>query len=116
MQVTTSKGFVGLIIRHSTPSDPPDLAWQHRAERVVSLAEETLWSSEGESALKYLLGRGLSTATIRQARLGYVLGDYRARRTLEGLEVPCGITVASRVGDGVMVTGMTLMSTRSLLL
>ncbi len=76
-----------------TPADPPDLAWQHRAERVVTHAEEALWSSEGESALKYLLGRGLSTATIRQARLGYVSGDYRARRTLEGLEVPCGITI-----------------------
>jgi DNA primase len=76
-----------------TPADPPDLVWQHRAERVVTLAEEALWSSEGESALKYLLGRGLSTVTIRQARLGYVSGDYRARRTLEGLEVPCGITI-----------------------
>jgi len=27
-----------------TPADPPDLIWQNRAERVVTLAEEALWS------------------------------------------------------------------------
>jgi hypothetical protein len=35
----------------------------------------------------------LSTRTIRAARLGYVPGDFREWRTLEGLEVPCGITI-----------------------
>jgi DNA primase len=74
-------------------SEPPDWNWQHAAERVVSLAEETLWSITGEPALCYLMGRGLSSATIRKGRLGYIPGDYRQRRTMEGLEVPCGITI-----------------------
>ncbi|MBZ0274934.1 MAG: toprim domain-containing protein [Anaerolineae bacterium] len=74
-------------------SEPPDGEWQERAARVVSLAEDTLWSTEGEPALDYLLERGLTTATIRDARLGYIPGDFREWRSLEGLEVPCGITI-----------------------
>lgn len=74
-------------------SEPPDWNWQHTAERGVSLAEATLWSSTGEPALRYLMGRGLSSETIRKGRLGYIPGDYRERRTIEGLEVPCGITI-----------------------
>jgi DNA primase len=74
-------------------SEPPEWSWQHRAEAVVSQAEETLWSDAGEPALHYLLGRGLTTRTIREARLGYVPGDYRSWRTIEGMDVPCGITI-----------------------
>jgi DNA primase len=76
-----------------SPSEPPEWEWQHAAGRIVSLAEETLWSETGEPALNYLTGRGLTTHTIRAARLGYVPGDFREWRTLEGLEVPCGITI-----------------------
>jgi DNA primase len=74
-------------------AEPPDWRWQQRAGQVVSLAEDTLWSSAGEAALGYLLTRGLTAETIRQARLGYIPGDYREQRTLAGLEVPCGITI-----------------------
>ncbi|MEO8609107.1 MAG: CHC2 zinc finger domain-containing protein [Chloroflexota bacterium] len=76
-----------------SPSEPPEWEWQHGAGRIVSMAEETLWSETGEPALNYLTGRGLTTRTIRAARLGYVPGDFREWRTLEGLEVPCGITI-----------------------
>jgi DNA primase len=76
-----------------SPTEPPEWDWQHRAERIVSHAEETLWSEAGEPALHYLTGRGLTTRTIRAARLGYIPGDFREWRTLEGLEVPCGITI-----------------------
>jgi DNA primase len=34
-----------------SPSEPPEWDWQHRAERIVSQAEETLWSEVGEPAL-----------------------------------------------------------------
>ncbi len=76
-----------------SPFEPPEWAWQRAAEHIVSLAEETLWSEAGEPALNYLTGRGLTTRTIRAARLGYIPGDFREWRTLEGLEVPCGITI-----------------------
>jgi DNA primase len=47
----------------------------------------------GEPALNYLTGRGLTTRTIRAARLGYIPGDFREWRRMEGLDVPCGITI-----------------------
>ena len=76
-----------------SPSAPPEWNWQHRAERIVSQAEETLWSEVGEPALNYLTARGLTTRTIRAARLGYVPGDFRGWRVIEGMGVPCGITI-----------------------
>lgn len=76
-----------------SPAEPPEWDWQHRAERIVSQAEETLWSEAGEPALNYLTGRGLTTRAIRAARLGYVPGDFRQWRVIEGMDVPCGITI-----------------------
>lgn len=76
-----------------SPSEPPEWSWQNAAGRIVDLAEETLWSETGFPALNYLTGRGLTSQTIRGARLGYVPGHFREWRTLEGLEVPCGITI-----------------------
>lgn len=76
-----------------SPSEPPEWSWQNRAECIVSQAEETLWSEVGEPALNYLTGRGLTTRTIRTARLGYVPGDFRSWRMIEGMDVPCGITI-----------------------
>ncbi|MBE2194002.1 MAG: toprim domain-containing protein, partial [Anaerolinea sp.] len=76
-----------------SPSEPPEWDWQRRAECVVSQAEETLWSDVGEPALNYLIGRGLTTRTIRAARLGYVPGDCRSWQVIEGMDVPCGITI-----------------------
>lgn len=76
-----------------SPSEPPEWSWQHRAERIVNQAEEMLWSDMGEPALNYLIGRGLTTRTIRSARLGYVPGDFRGWRLIEGMDVPCGITI-----------------------
>lgn len=75
------------------PSEPPDWDWQAAAECIVSAAEDLLWSEAGEPALNYLTGRGLTTRTIRTARLGYIPGDFREWRTIEGLDVPCGITI-----------------------
>lgn len=75
-------------------SEPPPQAWQEVAHRVVTIAEETLWSSEGEPALTYLLEqRGLTTTTICKARLGYIPGDFRDWREIAGLNVPCGICI-----------------------
>jgi DNA primase len=75
-------------------SEPPPTEWQTAALKVVEQAETTLWSAAGERALVYLRqGRGLYKATIREARLGYVPGHYRAWLKLHGLNVPCGITI-----------------------
>lgn len=76
-----------------SPSEPPEWSWQHRAECIVNQAEETLWSDVGEPALNYLSCRGLTTRTIRATRLGYVPGDFRSWRVMEGMDVPCGITI-----------------------
>ena len=72
-------------------SAPPDAAWQEAAERVVDYAESVLWSSRGEQALIYLRERGLTSPTIRGARLGLVPGG--GWTTIAGLKVPCGITI-----------------------
>ena len=73
---------------HHSKLPPPGAAG-----RIVSQAEETLWSEVGEPALNYLTGRGLTTRTIRAARLGYVPGNFRQWRVIEGMDVPCGITI-----------------------
>jgi DNA primase len=74
-------------------SEPPPADWQAAARQVVDAAEETLWSSDGEPALNYLLERGLNTDTIREARLGYVPGGLYDWRERAGLKVPCGILI-----------------------
>jgi DNA primase len=73
--------------------EPPNYEWQTSARKVVELAENILWSSEGERALTYLLERGLTTSIIQQARLGYIPRDYWDWREIGGLKVPCGITI-----------------------
>lgn len=73
--------------------EPPPNAWQVSAQKVVEIAEDILWATEGESALTYLQERGLSNHTIRNARLGYVPGDFRQWLNIDGLKVPCGITI-----------------------
>jgi DNA primase len=74
-------------------SEPPPAEWQAAARQVVDMAEETLWSSQGEAALNYLLGRGLNASAIREARLGYVPGGPYDWRERAGLRVPCGILI-----------------------
>jgi hypothetical protein len=43
-----------------------------KAQALVARAAARLWSSDGARALEHLYGRGLSDATIRAARLGWV--------------------------------------------
>jgi DNA primase len=75
-------------------SEPPDAAWQQAARQIVEQAQETLHSQQGERARRYLVEqRGLTDATIREAKLGYIPGHYRAWQTIHGLNVPCGITI-----------------------
>lgn len=77
----------------SLSSEPPPNNWQRSAREVVGQAEEILWSSIGRPALNYLLERGLTSAVIRDAQLGYIPGNYHDWRELCGLRVPCGITI-----------------------
>lgn len=73
---------------------PPDDVWQARAWMVMIQAERMLWSAEGERALEYLVAtRGLTHDIIREARLGYIPGGPREWKKMEGLNVPCGITI-----------------------
>jgi len=55
---------------------------------------DMLWGNEGKRAWHYLEEeRGLTEKTIVDAGLGYIPGDYREWKTIEGLNVPCGITI-----------------------
>jgi DNA primase len=75
-------------------SEPPDANWQKAALKVAQQAMETLWGGEGKRAWRYLEEeRGLTEKTIVDAGLGYVPGNYREWKTIEGLNVPCGITI-----------------------
>lgn len=85
-----------------TSSEPPAADWQARAEGVAQEAAAALWSEAGARARAYLMEqRGLDEATIREAGLGYVAGDWRAWRDLHGLSVPCGVTLPWRA-DGTL--------------
>lgn len=75
-------------------SEPPDVGWQEAAQKVAYQAMDTLWGREGKRAWRYLEEeRGLTEDTIIWAGLGYIPGDYREWKTIEGLSVPCGITI-----------------------
>lgn len=72
----------------------PDADWQAAARKIAQQAMDTLWGQEGKRAWRYLQEeRGLNEDTIIQAGLGYIPGNYREWRTIEGLHVPCGITM-----------------------
>lgn len=60
------------------------------AQTLVSLPWEDCPIS---LALNNVLGRGLKTAAIRWARLGYIFGDFRKWYSIEDLDIPCGITI-----------------------
>ena len=83
-------------------SQPPDENWQAAARRIAATAMNILWSEQGRRAWDYLeTQRGLSEDTIVKAGLGYIPGGYREWRTVEGLRVPCGITIPW-IADGVI--------------
>ena len=70
--------LVNPLHRPTPPVAPPPADWQESAWRVIEQAEETLWSSQGEQALTYLLEeRGLETRTIRS---GHGLPSFKHRR------------------------------------
>jgi len=80
--------------KRSLPStEPPPLVWQEAARQVVEYAEDKLWSPEGHSALSYLFQRGLTSRTIKAARLGYIPGWQRNWQHLYGLNVPSGLLI-----------------------
>jgi len=93
--------------RHTDPqreaaSEPPSIEWQRAAENIAELAVKNLWSREGKRAWDYLeQQRGLSNASITRSDLGYIPGDYREWREIEGLKVPCGITIPWRANDAI---------------
>ncbi|MBZ0300782.1 MAG: hypothetical protein K8J31_13615, partial [Anaerolineae bacterium] len=75
-------------------SEPPVNAWQASAQKIAHRAMDALWGKEGKRAWRYLEEeRGLTEDMIIRAGLGYVLGDYREWQTIDGLKVPCGITI-----------------------
>jgi DNA primase len=74
-------------------TEPPAFAWQEAARKGIEAAEDKLWSLEGQAALTYLFKRGLTSRTIKTARLGYVSGRYHGWQNLYGLKVPCGIVI-----------------------
>ena len=75
------------------PTEPPCDEWQSKALRTIQIAQDMLYSAQGERARAYLAGRGLDEYTIYTARLGYCPGSPGQWRTLGDLSVPCGITI-----------------------
>jgi DNA primase len=80
-------------------AEPPDAGWQAAAWQVVEQAEDWLWSVQGAPDLDYLLQRGLTPETIRDAHLGLVPGSAYQWRRLYGLNVPCGLCIPWITGD-----------------
>lgn len=79
---------------HQPHVEPPPADWQRAARQIAARAMDTLWSRAGRRAWRYLEEtRGLTEKTIVDAALGYIPGDYREWVTLEGLRVPCRITI-----------------------
>jgi len=71
----------------------PSQWWQDQARQLVEVATETLWSEEGEGVVAYLHERGLTSATIRSAQLGLILGDAHTWTDMFGLRVPAGLLI-----------------------
>ena len=81
-------------IKRVSASNPPDANWQQSARKVAQQAMDTLWGREGKRAWRYLEEeRGLTEKVIVNAGLGYIPGNHREWKTIEGLSVPCGITI-----------------------
>lgn len=74
-----------LSVSVPAPLQPPADPWQQRAAAWVSHCEAGLHSRQGRGARDWLERRGLSEATIQQARLGYNLHDRYDARRLWGL-------------------------------
>lgn len=75
-------------------SEPPGEKWQKVARRIAEQAAERLWRSEGRRALSYLKNkRGLSEVVVATAQLGYISGPPNEWKQIEGLKIPCGITI-----------------------
>lgn len=62
--------------QHETPlffdDQPPCKAWQDMARALMERAERFLWKNKARAALDYLLKRGFTEATIKQAHLGFI--------------------------------------------
>jgi DNA primase len=80
-------------------TEPPKLSWQEAAKDVAAKAESVLWSPEGDRARYYLKKRGLTESTILDAHLGYIPGRATDWLRINGLTVPCGITIPWLVGE-----------------
>lgn len=64
------------------PADP----WQEKAGAFLDQAKRTLWIDDGNDALTFLHGRGLTDETIRAAGLGWNPKDLYFDRASWGLE------------------------------
>ncbi len=103
---------------------PPSKLWQTSASLIIERAIAYLWhpkSPEGQEALAYLKGRGLTDETIKKARLGYVplgkdgrwyTGDFEKwginpdelredQRAKGGVRIPDGILIPWTEGNTV---------------
>ncbi len=70
-----------------TPGDPPPCpdTWAARARKFADYAHEQLFLPANAAALDYLLGRGLTEATIREFHLGWNPKDYFRPRQAWGM-------------------------------
>jgi hypothetical protein len=81
------------------PPDPPSGLPLADALTLVKDSEKRLWTPEGADALAYLKGRGLTEATIRQARLGWTAGVMIPKSDGVGYWRASGVTIPWFDGD-----------------
>jgi DNA primase len=82
-------------LSRATPPQPSGLPVAD-ALSLATDAEKCLWTPEGRPALEYLRGRGLTEATIRAARLGWVRSVMIPTRNGESYFRESGVTIPWR--------------------
>lgn len=74
--------------------EPPNPAWQAKAQRIATWAEGRLWSDQGARVRAWLAQeRGITEDTARRWRLGFWPGDGQRGSRFEDLWVPRGLVI-----------------------
>lgn len=78
-------------------------AWQSAIDRIVTDAEDRLWSLPGRQALAWLRSRGLKDFTLRNHRLGFLDAPWTSTGPIEGFTGDDGELVEVRLPRGIVL-------------
>jgi len=68
------------------PTVPPGQKWQTHGKEFVAQCQTNIWNNIGARARAWLVDRGLTEQTIRDAGLGYNLSEGYEKREIWGLQ------------------------------